>query len=48
MHIFPKMQITDLAIDVPIPKDLTEKDTEAITLTESLRFKFKISKQHSR
>ena len=39
----PEMQITDLMTDDPIPEDLTEKGTEAITLTP-LRFKFKMAK----
>ena len=39
----PELQITDLAIDVPNTEDLIEKDTKAITLTEPLRFKFKMA-----
>ena len=35
----PEMQITDLTIDAQVPEDLTEEDSEAITLTEPLRFK---------
>ena len=33
------MQITDLTIDAQVPEDLTEEDSEAIMLTEPLRFK---------
>ena len=37
------MQITDLTVDAEIPEYLIEKDTEVITLTEPLRFKFKMA-----
>ena len=39
MLIFQKCKYTDLTIDAQVPEDLTEEDSEAITLTEPLRFK---------